>query len=193
MEPLKAYGLCGSLRKASFNYKLLNFAGKLATEEGITVKIAAQSDMNLPLYNADIEQAGFPQEVLNVIEEVKNADMLFLATPEYNYSLSPILKNALDWCSRFKPYPMTRKTAVLFGASNGHFGTIRTQFHWRQVFTSLNLIILPQPQVFMTNASDDSFLPDGTLKDQKLSDQLKLLIKRSAEFTLQLKSGEIKS
>lgn len=188
MEPLKVYGLCGSLRKGSSNFRLLTLAGKLAAEEGLTVKIAEQPDLNLPLYNFDIEQNGFPQEVLKVIDEVRNADILFLASPEYNYSVSPVLKNALDWCSRIRPYPMTGKTAVLFGASNGNFGTMRGQFHWRQIFTSLNLNILPQPQVFMTNASEDSFQPDGSLKDQKLSDQLKLLIKRSAELTIKLRS-----
>lgn len=189
MDNMKIYGMCGSLRKGSFNYKLLSFAGKLAADEGMTVRIAPPEDMNLPLYNFDIEQAGFPSEVTRVVEEVRNADMLFLASPEYNYSLSPVLKNALDWCSRFRPYPMTGKTAVLFGASNGNFGTIRAQFHWRQVFTSLNLYILSQPQIFLTNVSDDSFLPDGSLKDGKLRDQLLLLIKRSAEMTIKLKTA----
>jgi chromate reductase, NAD(P)H dehydrogenase (quinone) len=190
MEKLRVYGICGSLRKGSFNYKLLQAAGTAAAAAGLEVHLAEQEDLNLPLYNLDIEQRGFTPAIMKVIEGMQNSDLVFLASPEYNYSLSPVLKNALDWCSRFRPYPMGGKVAVIMGASNGHFGTIRMQFHLRQVLTSLNMQVVPQPQVFLTDASDDSFNPDGTVKDQKLRDQLQLLINRSAELAMKLKNQE---
>jgi chromate reductase len=190
MEKLKAYGICGSLRKGSFNYKLLKAAGELAAAAGIEFRLADPDELDLPLYRLETEQQGFTPAIKKVIDGMLNADLVFMAGPEYNYSISPILKNALDWCSRFRPYPMGGKVAVVMGASNGNFGTMRMQFHLRQTLTSLNMNILPQPQVFMTNTTDDSFNPDGTIKDQKLQDQIKLLISRSAEFALKLKNQE---
>lgn len=188
MEKVRAFGICGCLRRDSFNYRLLKAAGEIAGASGIDVSLADQKDLNLPLYNLDIENQGFSPEIMKVVEGVKNADILIMASPEYNYSISPVLKNALDWCSRYKPNPLTGKVAVVMGASNGNFGTIRMQYHLRQVLTSLNMNVLPQPQVFMTNVNDDSFDSNGLVKDQKLQDQIRLLVTRSAEFVRKLRN-----
>ena len=186
MTALKALAVCGSLRKDSYNLKLLHTAQKIAREAGLTVSEADLKALDLPVYNYDLEAAEFPGRVKETAEMVKSSDVLLLASPEYNYSVSGALKNAIDWVSRSKPNPFNGKVAAIFGASTGPFGTVRGQNQLRQILTTVNVLVLPQPQVFVPLA-DTAFEDDGTLKNKATEQQLKDLLFKTFEFAEKMK------
>lgn len=183
---LKVLGISGSLRKDSYNRKALQVAKNLAAEFGAEVSEIDLKELNLPMYDGDIEAQGLPESVKKLKAAIEAMDVLLIASPEYNYSISGALKNALDWASR-GGNSFDGKWAVIFGASSGSFGTLRGQFHLRQIFYDLNIFVLPQPQVFIKSAQD-AFNPDGSLKDGKLNGQLKLLIQKTLEMVAKLKN-----
>ena len=118
------------------------------------------------------------------------ADLILIAMPEYNHSISGVLKNALDWASREKSSGnvFDGKIVAVFGASNGRFGTARGQIDLRKVLSTLNTIVVPHPLVYVTMADDDAFDKSGWLKDQKISSNLAKLVARGVEIATKLKS-----
>ena len=107
--------------------------------------------LGLPLFDEDLRANGFPESVKKLKNAIASADVLLIATPEYNHSIPGVLKNAIDWASD-KTNPFEGKVAAIFGASNGLVGTLRAQLHLRQVLASLNVELVPQPQVFIRSA-----------------------------------------
>ena len=174
---LKVVTLCGSLRINSYNRKLLELAKTLLQEFNVIVEDIDLKKLNLPIFDEDIEVGGFPESVVTLKSIVESADLILIATPEYNHSISGALKNALDWLSR-KRNSLNGKTAVILGASTGLYGTMRAQIHLRQILTALNVTISPQPQIFISSAHE-AFNEDRNLKDSNLQNQLKELIKKS--------------
>ena len=136
--------------------------------------------LDLPLFNEDLRTHGFPESVNKLKTMIAAADVLFIATPEYNHSFPGVLKNAIDWASD-KTNPLEGKVAAIFGASKTAVGTVRAQLHLRQVLTALSVELVPQPQVFIRSA-ESAFMPDGSLVDQKIVQQLRQLIQ--ATFAL---------
>lgn len=182
---LKVLGICGSLRWDSYNRKALRVAKSIAEGLGTEVREVNLKELNLPIYDGDIEAKGLPESVLKLKSAITEADVIMLASPEHNYSISAALKNVIDWTSR-QGNPWDGKVAVIFGASSGAFGTLRGQFQLRQILMYLNVFILPQPQVFIRNEAE-AFNSDGTLKDQKLHEQLRALIEKSLVLAQKLK------
>lgn len=177
---LKVLAISGSLRKDSYNRKALQVAKKFAAELNAEVNEADLKELNLPIYDGDIEAQGMPESVQKFKKEVEENDVLLIASPEYNYSISGVLKNAIDWLSR-GGNSLDGKAAVIFGASPGPFGTLRGQYHLREILFALNVFVLPQPQVFIRSAHE-AFNADGSFKDEKLSNQLKDLIEKTLNF-----------
>lgn len=154
--------ICGSLRRQSRNMGLLRYAQKQGPT-GMNITIADLSEV--PFYNADFNQK--PPAALALLQDFAHADALLLACPEYNYSLAPALKNALDWASREPDnLLLTGKPAAILGAGGG-MGTSRAQYHLRQVCVALNLQVLTKPEIF-SNAFSDSFNEAGDLVDMKI-------------------------
>ncbi len=174
IQPLSVLAISGSLRSGSYNRKVLQLTKKIAEEWGAQVEEIDLRALDIPLYDGDIETAGFPEPVLQLKAAVEAARVLLIASPEYNHSIPGVLKNAIDWLSRGKN-SLKGKYAAIFGASDGPYGTVRMQPHLRQVLACLNVIVPPQPQVMIRFAAE-AFAPDGTLKDEKLSGQLKTLV-----------------
>jgi len=143
----------------------------------------------LPVFDGDLRAHGFPESVVTLKHVIEAVDVLLIATPEYNHSIPGPLKNAIDWASD-KTNPFSGKTAAIFGASTGLFGTLRSQLHLRQVLTALNVELVPQPQVFIRSA-DEAFLPDGSLVDLKLTKQLHLLIQETLKLAQRKKENKI--
>ncbi|MFH1256234.1 MAG: NADPH-dependent FMN reductase [Candidatus Diapherotrites archaeon] len=170
---LKLLGLCGSLRRGSYNKKLLNIAADLAEEQGAFVETFGLSA--IPLYNEDVKEKGFPDIVKQFRQKIASSDGLLIASPEYNFSFTGVLKNAIDWASRPPEQPFSGKCAAIFGASDGGFGSVRGQLHLRQVLMSVNISAVNYPQVHIANA-DDAFDEKGKLKDEKKSEQLGKLV-----------------
>lgn len=187
MNDISVTGLCGSLRRGSYNWKLLKRALALAEAQGAALRTIDQKALTLPLYNADIEAGGFPDGVVAVKQAVEAGDVLLIATPEYNYSVSAALKNALDWVSRVKPNPFKGKVAAIFGASPGPVGTARGQFQLRQILVTLGVITVPQPQVYLSLADDNSFDKDGSLKNKVVDNQLNELVREAITLAATLK------
>lgn len=187
MSQLKAVALSGSLRKDSYNRKVLQIAKKIAAEHGIDVLEADLKELALPLYDGDIEDKyGLPEPVKKLKDLVENADIVIIASPEYNHSVSGALKNAIDWLTRTNN-SLSKKVAVILGVSSGIYGTVRGQNHLRQILTALNVYIVPQPQVLIGPA-DTAILPDGSLNNPKTQELLESLIKKTIEFTTKLKA-----
>jgi chromate reductase, NAD(P)H dehydrogenase (quinone) len=163
---LKILGIAGSLRRGSFNVSALRAAQELAPA-GMTIDIFDISA--IPLYNEDVKVQGFPPVVVDLRARIKAADGLLLATPEYNYSTSGVLKNTIDWASRPPDQPFDGKPIALMGASPGALGTARAQHHLRQMFIFLNAHILNRPEVFI-GAAASKFDAEGKLTDQPTRD-----------------------
>jgi chromate reductase len=146
-------------------------------DAGVEVVMADLKALDLPIYDFDIEAVGMPANVLAVGEMVKACDVLLIASPEYNYSVSGALKNFIDWVSRIKPNPFSGKYAAIFGASTGMMGTVRGQNQLRQILSCVNVFLLPQPQALVAMA-ESAFEADGSLKNPLYEKNLKeLLIK----------------
>jgi len=155
---------CGSLRQGSYNHMLLKQAQILAPA-GVNIEIADISAV--PLYNADVQEQGFPQAVLDLGAKVAAADAVLFASPEYNYSVPGVLKNTIDWLSRLPDAPFKGKPAAIMGASVGGMGTSRCQYHLRQILVFLDVHPLNKPEVFVSGAHH-KFGPDGHLTDADL-------------------------
>jgi chromate reductase, NAD(P)H dehydrogenase (quinone) len=169
---MNVLAISGSLRKGSFNTLALRAAQKVAPE-GITVEIGDISD--IPLYNDDLAALGAPAAVARLKDQLAHADAVLIATPEYNYSVPGVLKNAIDWISRPPEPPLNGKPVAILGASMGALGTARAQYHLRQIFVFLNTFTLNKPEVFI-GAAHTKFNADGELTDEMtkkmLHDQL---------------------
>ena len=159
-EPIKLVAFCGSPRKASFNRMALN-----AFIERLPAGTSAQiTEIDWPLYNADIQAQGFPDKVQAAQKAMLEADGLVLVTPEYNYGPSGVLKNAIDWLSRMTPQPFAAKPIAMFGASGGVLGSARAQYQLRQIMVFLDGRPVNKPEV-MIGAAQTRFA-DGKLTDE---------------------------
>ncbi|HUT48064.1 MAG TPA: NAD(P)H-dependent oxidoreductase [Alphaproteobacteria bacterium] len=161
-EGLNVLGICGSLRKGSYNRRLLEIAKDLAPD-GLTIDIY-KSFADIPVYNGDDEDRdGIPAAVVQLREAISAADGVLLAMPEYNFSIPGGLKNAFDWLSR-KDQPFTDKPMAIMGAAAGVLGTGRSQYHMRQSLAALGAIFMPRPEVFVA-AAHTKFDADGNFTD----------------------------
>lgn len=185
---LKVLAISGSLRKESYNRKALQVAKKFAAELGADVSEIDLKELNLPIYDGDIADQGLPESVLKLKKAVEDNDIIMFASPEYNYSISGALKNAIDWGTRGEKQSFDSKVAIIFGASTGILGTVRGQFQLRHILLYMNMYILAQPEVFI-GLAHTAFNEDGSLKDEKMSNRLKDLIDKSFKFAEKLKAG----
>jgi len=181
-DPLLILGIAGSLREASFNRAVLRAAQSLvpagATLETFDIK-------GLPGFSQD-EEATPPAKVVELKQRVRAADAILFVTPEYNYSVPGVLKNAIDWASR--PYgdsAWTRKPVAIMGASVGTLGTARAQYHLRQMFVFLNMFAVNQPEVMITNAHKH-FDGDGNLTDEDVRKRISQLLEELVALAKQL-------
>ncbi|PUA30638.1 MAG: NADPH-dependent FMN reductase [Cellvibrio sp. 79] len=171
----------GSLRKKSTNMGLLRYAQAQAPA-GSTITIADLSAV--PFYNADLTEK--PEAVKQLLQQLEAADALVFGCPEYNYSIAPALKNALDWASREPDNKLLSGKAVAIMGAGGGMGTSRAQYHLRQVCVYLNLHPLNRPEVF-ANAFTNSFDADGNLVDEKIQGNIKSQLAALVDWANQLK------
>jgi chromate reductase, NAD(P)H dehydrogenase (quinone) len=173
MPNIKILGIAGSLRKASFNRAALRAAQGLVPT-GATLEILDLPD--LPGFNQDNEKSP-PAAVTDMKVKIRAADAILLVTPEYNYSMPGVLKNAIDWASR--PYGDSAwkgKPVAVMGASVGALGTARAQYDLRKCLVFLDMPTVNQPEV-MISAAASKFDQGGNLTDQTAKDLIgKLLV-----------------
>lgn len=164
-------GICGSLRRDSYNLQLLKeFRNVLNQPESL--EIITLHDV--PFYNEDVEAVGFPSSIVRLSAKIKEADAVIFAAPEYNYSIPGVLKNGIDWISRHPDKPFAGKKAAIIGGSPGRLGASRCHYHLRQVGVTLDLRFINQPEV-MVGEIHKKFTPDGRLNDAFTINLLKKL------------------
>lgn len=143
--------ICGSFRKGSFNAALARALPGLAPA-GLDLSPAPPID-KFPLYNFDIQHAGFPAEITTWADALRAADGLIIVSPEYNWSIPAGLKNAIDWTSRMKDDPFKGKPVALQSCAGGLLGGARMQYHLRQTLTSVESAVFIRPEVFVNFAA----------------------------------------
>jgi chromate reductase, NAD(P)H dehydrogenase (quinone) len=165
----KVAGISGSLREGSYNTATLRAIREIAVDR-LEIEIVTLHDIEL--FNADVEAAGWPQYVKALRERIEPAEAVLFATPEYNYSIPGVLKNAIDWLSRpEREGPIFNKPAVIVGATPSMVGTARAQAHLRQVAFYNGMPLLPTAEILIARAGG-KFDDDGRLTDEKTRDFL---------------------
>ncbi len=165
MANLKVLALCGSLRTNSFNKKLmLETCEELKTQSFESTVLDLRS-LSLPLYDGDLEEAeGMPIGAKKLVDALVDADALLIASPEYNGSITGVLKNAIDWASRAQKNPFVNKVILLVGTSTGWWGASKANIHTRQIFNHLRAVVVPI-QIAIPNA-EEAFDENGRLKSE---------------------------
>jgi chromate reductase len=182
-EKFRILGFAGSLRKDSYNKALLRAALELLPEG---VELETFDLEGIPPFNQDMEGTP-PQKVTDFKAKIRGADALLVATPEYNYSIPGVLKNAIDWASR--PYgdsAFQDKPVAFMGASVGMLGTARAQYHLRQCCVFLQMHPVVDTEVMVPFVSD-KVDGKGRLTDEKTKDKIKELIESLIIWTKRLK------
>ena len=178
-KPVRILGIAGSLRRDSYNRAALRAATELVPE-GASIEIFELD--GIPGFNQDEEQNP-PAKVVELKRRIREADAILFVTPEYNYSVPGVLKNAIDWASR--PYgdsAWNGKPAAIMGASVGTIGTARAQYHLRQMMVFLNMFPVNQPEVMIANASQ-RFDAQGNLTDDATKDFIRQLLQSLVDWT----------
>lgn len=178
-------GIAGSLRRQSYNRSALRAAQQLVPE-GARLDIFELD--GIPGFNQDEEQNP-PAKVVELKERVRAADAILFVTPEYNYSVPGVLKNAIDWASR--PYgdnAWDGKPAAIMGASIGNIATARAQYHLRQIFVFLNVLALNRPEVMIGNAAE-RFDTNGNLTDETTKDYIRRLLQALVDWTQRIQQS----
>ncbi len=174
-------GFAGSLREGSYNRAALRAAVELAPA-GMTLETFDLSP--IPLYNDDVRRRGYPPPVQEFREKIVRADGLLIVTPEYNYSIPGVLKNAIDWASRPPNPPLSDKPVAVMGVTSSYWGTVRAQLHLRQIFVFTNMHPVNMPQVLINNAAEK--FVNGKLTDEQSRQFIAELLEALREWTLRL-------
>jgi chromate reductase len=182
-KQIKILAFAGSLRKGSYNKALVRAAVELAPEN---VAIEVFDLEGIPPFNQDLENQP-PQRVVEFKAKIRAADALLIATPEYNYSVSGVLKNAIDWASRPRAdTPLEGKPVAIMSASIGRLGGARAQYHLRQSFVFLNMHPVNRPEVMLSDAlhNVDS---EGRVTNEQTRQLIRQLLEALAAWSIRLR------
>lgn len=179
MKTYNFVAISGSLRKGSYNTMVLKTLQKIAPKH---IKIKQLLIDDVPFYNSDLHEKKFPANVEKLNDAIKKADAIIFVTPEYNYSVPGVLKNALDMFSRSPKKPFNLKPVGIMGASPGVLGTARAQYHLRQIMVFLNAYTMNQPEI-MIGKVNEKFNADEQLTDKETSDLLLKFLEALADFS----------
>lgn len=188
---MKLLAVAGALRKESLNKQLLNLAEKLLAGAGVDLDPIDFRALALPIYDGDVEAStGLPHGALELAARVTGADGLVIASPEYNFSMPALLKNAIDWLSRAKPMPLRGKSALLMSASPALVGGNRGLWALRVPLEVLGVHVYPD--MFSLASAHQAFTPEGELKDEALAKFLRRVVDGFVRTTRALQSAEKK-
>ncbi len=168
---MKVLAFAASLRKESWNHKLVALAAELARREGAEVDLARFDEFLMPLYDGDEDRAnGLPAGALALKRRLEGAQALLIAAPEYNYSIAGPLKNAIDWVSRARPMPWRGKSVFLMSASPSAMGGIRGLWQTRIPLEGCGALVFPD--MFALAKANEAFEASGQLRDRALAEKL---------------------
>jgi chromate reductase, NAD(P)H dehydrogenase (quinone) len=189
---VKLLAISGSQRQGSFNKKLLARVIALCEKAGAEVQEVDLRALAIPFYDGDVEaSSGVPQAAQDLAKLVLGADGLVIASPEYNFGVPAIVKNAIDWLSRVKPMPLRGKTALLLSASMGLVGGNRGLWSLRVPLEVLGVHV--QPDMFSLATAHQAFAEDGGLRDELLAKLLGRMVESFVRVTEALSSAGKKS
>lgn len=175
MQKLKIIGFSGSLRNKSYNTHLLENFRELSAS---IIELDIIDISNIPLYNEDLWD-DTPSPIIELKNKIEEYSAILIATPEYNYSYSGVIKNLIDWLSR-NPNILNKKVIGIMGASIGFSGTARAQLQLRPVLATLNTYVLSKPEIYLSYA-ESKFDKNGKLTDKDMINKIK---EYSKEFVL---------
>lgn len=176
----KVIALIGSLRADSVNRHVFNHYAKMAEP---LFEVEEASIAPISMYNADIKPE--PGVITAISNQIKSADGLIIFSPEYNYSIPGVLKNAIDWLSRCENKPFVNKPTTVIGASPGQIGTGRMQYHLRQVGVFLEVLMMNKPEIMIGNAYEK--VVGGQIVDEATVKFLSLHAKQFSDFMQKMK------
>lgn len=184
----KIIGICGSLRKNSYNKCILEYMADNTVDE---LDIQLVSIKDFPLFNQDIEEEGVPFSVKEVKEKIREADGIIFLCPEYNSSVSGVLKNAIDWISRKdeQGYPFSKKPIMIAGATTGLLATARAQKELRAILNSLNTFPMNKPELLISEVEKKIF--SQKLVDENTKERIKMMLKKFTLWIELIKKYEI--
>ena len=186
----KILAFAGSTREASYNKKLVKIAAEGAKAAGAEVTYIDLRDLPMPIYDEDLEaKEGIPENARKFKELLKAHQGLLIAAPEYNSSITAVLKNAIDWASRPEPgEPMlaafTGKVAAIMSASPGGLGGLRGLIHVRSILSSINVLVLPEQKAI--SSAFQAFDEEGKLKEPKQQEAVEQLGSKVATLLAKL-------
>lgn len=184
--PIRVLGIVGSLRAASYNGQLFRAAVELAPPE---LAFSSCDLASIPLFNQDLEARGDPTPVAALRAAARDSDAVLIASPEYNYGIPGVLKNAIDWISRPPGQsPLRQKPAAIIGASMGPGGTIRMQLQLRATLQYLDMYAMPRPEIVVASCKD-KFDADGRLTDAKTRESLTTFLAAFASWCRRFGNG----
>jgi chromate reductase len=176
---VRMLGIAGSLRRGSYNQAALR-AAKLLVPENSEIDLFPLD--GIPMFNEDDEKRP-RSSVVELKKRIRRADALLIVTPEYNYSIPGVFKNAIDWaCRPHGDSARSGKAAAIMGASPSAIGTARAQYHLRQILVALNLFTLNQPEVVIADAAH-RFDENGNLIDEPTKQLIQELLKNLVDWT----------
>jgi chromate reductase, NAD(P)H dehydrogenase (quinone) len=185
---VRLLAFAASLRRASWNRRLIAIAAAAAERVGAAIDAADFHEFDVPLFDGDVLAAsGVPPGALELARRVAGADGVMIASPEYNFSLPGTIKNLIDWLSRIKPVPVRGKTAMLLSASNGQVGGIRGLWQLRIPLEGLGMIV--SPDMYTLPWADKAFDDDGRLKEPERQARLEEMIASYVTLTRRLSAG----
>jgi len=188
---MKLLALAGALRKGSLNRQLLSLAVKLLEGAGAEIDPIDFRALAIPIYDGDVETStGLPPGALELAQRVTAAEGLVIASPEYNFGVPALLKNAIDWLSRAKPMPLRGKSALLLSASPSLVGGNRGLWALRPSLEVLGVHVYPD--MFSLATAHQSFTPEGELKDEALGKFLRRVIDGFVRVTRAIQTTEKK-
>jgi len=178
--------ICGSLRKGSYNAMVANTLPELAPAG---MKITRSPTIVMPLYNADVQTGeGFPAAATALSDAVRAADGVTFVTPEYNYSIPGVLKNAIDWVSRMQNQPFAGKPAAIQSATQGPLGGGRMQYHLRQCLIFLDAFTFGRPEIFIGTVQTKVDPEKGVITDEPTRTIIKQQLEGFAKFIVKMSS-----
>jgi chromate reductase len=190
-KPPRILAFAGSARRDSYNKKLIRIAAEAAKTAGAEVTLIDLADYPLPIMDEDVEKAGFPENATKLKQLFLEHDGLLISCPEYNSSITPLLKNTIDWVSRSQPNEprlaaYINKVAVLMAASPGGLGGLRGLVHVRSILQNIGVIVLPDQRAL--SQAHQAFDEAGNLKDEPMQHGVEALGKGLVEFLKRLGS-----
>src|SRR5271166_2388492 len=174
-KPLHFVVMVGSLRRGSYNAAIARALPALAPD-GVSIEPLG-SVGDFPLYNHDVQEKGFPPAAAAMADAIRAADGLIIVTPEYNYSMPGVLKNAIDWLSRLPQQPFAGKPVLIQSASQGGYGGVRAQLHLRHTLVFVEARAFNRPEVIIPLVQTKIDAATGEVTDPAtrgfIADQLK--------------------